>query len=45
MITEIFLDNIAFIYFFATGNYVPLFMAGILLVLILGSIIYRLTKD
>jgi hypothetical protein len=45
MTTEIFLKNIAFTFFFTTGDYLIFFMGGILLIVIFAVLFHYLTKD
>jgi len=45
MTTEIFLKNIAYIFFFTTGKYLMIFMAGLLLIITFAVLFYYLTKD
>lgn len=43
--TAIFLRDIAFTFFFTTGEYLILFMAGFILIVIFSVLFYYLTRD
>lgn len=45
MTTEIFLDNIAYIFFYTTGDYIIFFMALCVLIVIFAVLFDYLTKD